>query len=113
MKTKSPDFPEVSSGSRSSTIAPKLLSPEGWGYRILPGLIQKDQPNWPICLNPGHGRACPKFKREDDKGEKYVKNNFSENDFKILIFFLKIAVTVNAAINLQEKNKEKIRKSSQ
>lgn len=23
----------------------------------------------------------------DDKGEKYVKNNFSENDFKILVFF--------------------------
>lgn len=35
-----------------------------------------------------------------------MKNNFSENDFKILVFFLKIAVTVNAAINLQEKNKE-------
>lgn len=47
----------------------------------------------------------------DDKGEKYGKNNFSEKDLKILVFFLKIAV--NAAINLQEKNKEKIRKSSQ
>lgn len=23
----------------------------------------------------------------DDKGEKYVKNNFSEKDLKILVFF--------------------------